>query len=77
MIHQPLGGYQGQATDIEIHTREILSIRQKLNEILAFHTGQDLETLARDTDRDNFMGPNAAKEYGLIDEVLDRRVIEG
>ena len=77
MIHQPLGGYQGQATDIEIHTREILSIRQKLNEILAFHTGQDLETLARDTDRDNFMGPNAAKDYGLIDEVLDRRVIEG
>ena len=77
MIHQPLGGYQGQATDIEIHTREILSIRQKLNEILAFHTGQDLETLARDTDRDNFMDPNAAKAYGLIDEVLDRRVIEG
>jgi ATP-dependent Clp protease protease subunit len=77
MIHQPLGGYQGQATDIEIHTREILSIRQKLNEILAFHTGQDLETLARDTDRDNFMDPHAAKAYGLIDEVLDRRVIEG
>jgi ATP-dependent Clp protease, protease subunit len=77
MIHQPLGGYQGQATDIEIHTREILSIRQKLNEILAFHTGQDLETLARDTDRDNFMDPKAAKAYGLIDEVLDRRVIEG
>ncbi len=77
MIHQPLGGYQGQATDIEIHTREILSIRQKLNEILAHHTGQDLETLARDTDRDNFMDPHAAKAYGLIDEVLDRRVIEG
>jgi len=73
MIHQPLGGYQGQATDIEIHTKEILSIRNKLNTLLAEHTGQDLETIARDTDRDNFMDPYAAKEYGLIDEVLDRR----
>ncbi|WP_415891217.1 ATP-dependent Clp endopeptidase proteolytic subunit ClpP [Neptuniibacter sp. SY11_33] len=73
MIHQPLGGYQGQATDIEIHTKEILSIRQKLNTLLAEHTGQDLETISRDTDRDNFMDPYAAKEYGLIDEVLDRR----
>ncbi|NVK44603.1 MAG: ATP-dependent Clp endopeptidase proteolytic subunit ClpP [Oceanospirillaceae bacterium] len=77
MIHQPLGGYQGQATDIEIHTKEILSIRHKLNELLAYHTGQDLETIARDTDRDNFMGPAAAKEYGLIDAVLDQRVTEG
>jgi len=76
MIHQPLGGYQGQATDIEIHTKEILSIRQKLNEILAHHTGQDLETIARDTDRDYFMSPTTAKEYGLIDAVLDQRVIE-
>ncbi|MFC6673459.1 ATP-dependent Clp endopeptidase proteolytic subunit ClpP [Marinobacterium aestuariivivens] len=76
MIHQPLGGYQGQATDIEIHTKEILSIRQKLNEILAHHTGQDFETIARDTDRDFFMSPTAAKEYGLIDAVLDQRVIE-
>jgi len=73
MIHQPLGGYQGQATDIEIHTKEILSIREKLNKLLAEHTGQDLETIARDTDRDNFMDPFAAKEYGLIDDVLDRR----
>lgn len=76
MIHQPLGGYQGQATDIEIHTKEILSIRNKLNTLLAEHTGQDLETIARDTDRDNFMDPYAAKDYGLIDEVLDRRNAE-
>ncbi|WP_414502875.1 ATP-dependent Clp endopeptidase proteolytic subunit ClpP [Zymobacter sp. IVIA_5232.4 C2] len=73
MIHQPLGGYQGQATDIEIHTREILAIRQKLNRILADHTGQDLETIARDTDRDNFMDGERAVEYGLIDAVLERR----
>ncbi|WP_414501163.1 ATP-dependent Clp endopeptidase proteolytic subunit ClpP [Zymobacter sp. IVIA_12111.31 C1] len=73
MIHQPLGGYQGQATDIEIHTREILTIRQKLNRILADHTGQDLETIARDTDRDNFMDGERAVEYGLIDAVLERR----
>lgn len=74
MIHQPLGGYQGQATDIEIHTKEILKIRDTLNRILAEHTGQDLETIARDTDRDNFMDPDQAKEYGLIDTVLDKRV---
>ena len=73
MIHQPLGGYQGQATDIEIHTREILTIRQKLNRILAHHTGQDLETIAHDTDRDNFMDGERAVEYGLIDAVLERR----
>ncbi|MCV6589872.1 MAG: ATP-dependent Clp endopeptidase proteolytic subunit ClpP [Marinobacterium sp.] len=73
MIHQPLGGYQGQATDIEIHTREILGIREKLNGLLAEHTGQDFETIARDTDRDNFMGAQAAADYGLIDAVLDRR----
>jgi len=73
MIHQPLGGYQGQATDIEIHTREILSIREKLNRLLAHHTGQDFETIARDTDRDNFMDPQTAAEYGLIDSVLERR----
>ncbi|MFY0676965.1 MAG: ATP-dependent Clp endopeptidase proteolytic subunit ClpP [Neptuniibacter sp.] len=76
MIHQPLGGYQGQATDIEIHTKEILSIRNKLNTLLAEHTGQDLETISRDTDRDNFMDPYAAKDYGLIDDVLDRRSAE-
>ncbi|RUR37399.1 ATP-dependent Clp endopeptidase proteolytic subunit ClpP [Vreelandella populi] len=73
MIHQPLGGYQGQASDIEIHTREILGIREKLNQILAHHTGQDLETVSRDTDRDNFMSANKAQEYGLIDAVLDKR----
>lgn len=73
MIHQPLGGYQGQASDIEIHTREILGIREKLNQILAHHTGQDIETISRDTDRDNFMSANQAKEYGLIDAVLDKR----
>jgi len=64
MIHQPLGGYQGQATDIEIHTKEILTIRDKLNRIMASHTGQDLETIARDTDRDNFMDGKAAVDYG-------------
>ncbi|GGY64587.1 ATP-dependent Clp endopeptidase proteolytic subunit ClpP [Marinobacter zhanjiangensis] len=74
MIHQPLGGYQGQATDIEIHTKEILKIRDTLNRILAEHTGQDLKTIAKDTDRDNFMDPQQAKEYGLIDTVLDKRV---
>ncbi|WP_447528955.1 ATP-dependent Clp endopeptidase proteolytic subunit ClpP [Vreelandella sp. TE19] len=73
MIHQPLGGYQGQASDIEIHTREILGIREKLNQILAHHTGQDLEKVARDTDRDNFMSADQAKDYGLIDAVLDKR----
>ncbi|AVI63574.1 MAG: ATP-dependent Clp endopeptidase proteolytic subunit ClpP [Halomonas sp.] len=73
MIHQPLGGYQGQASDIEIHTREILGIREKLNQILAHHTGQDIETVASDTDRDNFMSAHKAKEYGLIDAVLDKR----
>jgi len=73
MIHQPLGGYQGQATDIEIHTKEILSIRDKLNRIMAEHTGQDLETIAKDTDRDNFMNGETAVEYGLIDSALDNR----
>ena len=73
MIHQPLGGYQGQATDIEIHTREILKIRSQLNEILALHSGQSVETIAEDTERDNFMSPEEAKEYGLIDELIDTR----
>ena len=73
MIHQPLGGYQGQASDIEIHTREILKIRAELNEILARHTGQSIKNIAQDTDRDNFMGPAEAKEYGLIDEMLESR----
>ncbi|RAR59009.1 ATP-dependent Clp protease proteolytic subunit ClpP [Onishia taeanensis] len=73
MIHQPLGGYQGQASDIEIHTKEILSIRQRLNQILADHTGQDIETIAKDTDRDNFMTGAQATEYGLIDAMLEKR----
>ncbi len=73
MIHQPLGGFQGQATDIDIHAREILSIRERLNQILAHHTGQKLETIAQDTDRDNFMSPTAAQEYGIIDRVLSDR----
>jgi len=73
MIHQPLGGYQGQATDIEIHTREILKIRSQLNDLLAHHTGQSVETIATDTERDNFMGPSEAKVYGLIDEMIDSR----
>ena len=73
MIHQPLGGYQGQASDIEIHTREILTIRDRLNSILANHTGQPVEQIARDTDRDNFLSAVQARDYGLIDAVLDRR----
>ena len=73
MIHQPLGGFQGQATDIEIHAREILSMKQRLNEILSKHTGQALDTVARDTERDNFKSAEAAQEYGLIDQVLERR----
>jgi len=77
MIHQPLGGFQGQATDIDIHAREILLIREKLNIILANHTGQSLETIQGDTDRDNFMGAEEAKAYGLIDEIIDQRQDEG
>ena len=73
MIHQPLGGFQGQATDIDIHAREILTLRQRLNEILAKHTGQSLETIARDTERDNFKSAEAARDSGLVDRVLERR----
>ena len=73
MIHQPLGGFQGQATDIEIHAREILLIREKLNKILAHHTGQSLETIGEDTERDNFMSAEESRDYGLIDEVLGTR----
>ena len=73
MIHQPLGGYQGQASDIEIHTREILTLRDRLNSVLAKHTGQPIERIAKDTDRDNFMNAEAAKAYGIVDAVLDRR----
>jgi len=74
MIHQPLGGFQGQATDIEIHTREILNLRDRLNAILSNHSGQPIDTIARDTDRDNFMAAADARTYGLIDEVLERRL---
>ena len=73
MVHQPLGGFQGQASDIEIHAREILSIRERLNGILAKHTGQDIKKIQKDTDRDNFMDSIQAQEYGLIDSVLDNR----
>ncbi|SBS30243.1 ATP-dependent Clp protease proteolytic subunit [Marinomonas aquimarina] len=75
MIHQPLGGYQGQASDIEIHTREILSIKHRLNEIIAHHTGQPIEKVSEDTDRDNFMNPQMAKDYGLIDDILEKREV--
>jgi len=73
MIHQPLGGVQGQASDIEIHAKEMLLVRDRLNSIMMHHTGQDLETIQRDTDRDNFMSGDTAAEYGLIDTVLTER----
>ena len=73
MIHQPLGGFQGQAVDFEIHAKEILSIRERLNKILSDHSGQDIDTLKNDTDRDNFMSAEEAMQYGLIDEVLSAR----
>ncbi len=73
MIHQPLGGFQGQASDIDIHAKEILKVRGRLNEILAAHTGQPIERIQNDTDRDNFMGGEEAAEYGLIDAVLSSR----
>jgi len=73
MIHQPLGGFQGQATDIDIHAKEILRVRERLNEVLAKHTGQPLERIQADTERDHFMGGSDAMEYGLIDGVLEER----
>ncbi len=73
MIHQPLGGFQGQATDIDIHAKEILLVRERLNKILAKHTGQPLEQIEKDTDRDNFMSAEQAQAYGLIDTVLSHR----
>ena len=73
MIHQPLGGYQGQAVDIDIHAKEILRVRDELNQVLVKHTGQNLEAIEQDTDRDNFMTAQEAKEYGLIDEVIEQR----
>jgi len=73
MIHQPMGGFQGQASDIEIHAKEILFLKQRLNEMLARHTGQPIERIERDTDRDNFLSAAAAVEYGLVDKVLNQR----
>jgi ATP-dependent Clp protease protease subunit len=76
MIHQVLGGFQGQASDIEIHTQEILSVKKKLNEILASHSGQKVDKIAKDSDRDNFMSPEQAVKYGLIDDVVDSRSVK-
>src|SRR6056300_1108368 len=73
MIHQPLGGFQGQATDIEIHAKEILYLKDKLNRILSHHTGQDIKTISKDTDRDNFMSSEDAVKYGLVDKVINER----
>jgi len=73
MIHQPMGGFQGQASDIEIHAKEILFLKQKLNDMLAKHTGQAIERIEKDTDRDNFLSAEAAAEYGLVDKVLSNR----
>ncbi|MGY4489806.1 ATP-dependent Clp endopeptidase proteolytic subunit ClpP [Pseudomonas sp. TE3610] len=73
MIHQPLGGFQGQASDIDIHAREILTIRHRLNELLAYHTGQTIEQIEQDTNRDNFMNAERAAEYGLVDSVINKR----
>jgi ATP-dependent Clp protease protease subunit len=73
MIHQPLGGYQGQATDIEIHAREILKVKARMNELMAHHTGQSLEQIERDTERDRFLSAPEAVEYGLVDSILTHR----
>lgn len=76
MIHQPMGGFQGQATDIEIHAREILRMKENLNQILAYHTGQSIDRIRLDTDRDYFMSGEEAKSYGIIDDVIKERVIK-
>jgi ATP-dependent Clp protease protease subunit len=76
MIHQPMGGFQGQASDIDIHAREILKVRAQLNEILAEHTGQSVDQIAKDTERDNFMDPQQAVDYGLIDKVFESRKVD-
>ncbi len=73
MIHQPLGGFQGQASDVEIHAREMLRVKREVNQILSYHTKKDISQIERDTDRDNFMVASEAKEYGIIDEVFERR----
>jgi ATP-dependent Clp protease protease subunit len=75
MIHQPLGGYQGQATDIEIHAKEILQLKKRLNAILAHHTGKKINDIEKDVDRDKFMSPEEAKDYGIIDKILTKRVM--
>ena len=75
MIHQPLGGFQGQASDIEIHAKEILSTRERLNKVLAHHTGKDLATITNDTDRDFFMSAEESVEYGIVDKLLDKRIV--
>ncbi|HSH86846.1 MAG: ATP-dependent Clp endopeptidase proteolytic subunit ClpP [Methylophilus sp.] len=75
MIHQPLGGFQGQASDIAIHAKEILYLKDKLNGIMAHHTGQPVDRIAADTDRDNFMSADAAKDYGLVDQVIAARAV--
>ena len=77
MIHQPLGGFQGQASDIDIHAHEILKVRAQLNELLAEHTGQTVDQIGKDTERDNFMDPQQAMEYGLIDKVFENRKVDG
>ena len=77
MVHQPSGGFQGQATDIEIHAKEILSIRERLNEIYSLHTGQPVEAIADALERDKFYKPEDAKEFGLIDEVVSKRLPQG
>jgi len=76
MIHQPLGGFQGQASDIEIHAREILTLKEKLNQIMSFHTGQPIDVISEDTDRDNFLSAEKSVEYGLVDEVVTARKVE-
>jgi ATP-dependent Clp protease protease subunit len=76
MIHQPLGGMQGQATDIDIHAKEILKTRDTLNDILAKHTGQDIEKIRKDTERDFFMGSEEAKEYGIVDKIITTREMQ-
>jgi ATP-dependent Clp protease, protease subunit len=73
MIHQPMGGFQGQASDVEIHAKEILYLRAKLNEIMAKHTGQSIDRIGRDTDRDNFLSADEAMQYGLVDRILTSR----
>lgn len=74
MIHQPLGGFQGQASDIQIHAQEVLKIKNRMNELMAFHTGQKMDVIEKDTDRDNFMSAEQAVEYGLVDAIFNKRI---